>query len=71
MIRAAAVPFAVGARVGPYEIRGWLGAGGMGDVYRAHDARLARDVAIKVIPEAVATDASRVRRFEEEAPPGS
>jgi eukaryotic-like serine/threonine-protein kinase len=67
MIRAAAMPIAVGARIGPYEILGWLGAGGMGDVYRARDARLARDVAIKVIPEALATDASRVRRFEQEA----
>ena len=67
MIRAAAIPIPVGARVGPYEILGWLGAGGMGDVYRARDARLARDVAIKVIPEALATDASRVRRFEQEA----
>jgi eukaryotic-like serine/threonine-protein kinase len=67
MIRAAAMPIAVGARIGPYEILGWLGAGGMGDVYRARDARLARDVAIKVIPEGFATDASRVRRFEQEA----
>jgi Tol biopolymer transport system component/tRNA A-37 threonylcarbamoyl transferase component Bud32 len=67
MIRAAAIPLAVGASIGPYEILGWLGAGGMGDVYRARDARLARDVAIKVIPEALAADASRVRRFEQEA----
>src|SRR4051812_24822187 len=67
MIRAAAMPIPVGAKIGPYEILGWLGAGGMGDVYRARDARLARDVAIKVIPEALATDASRVRRFEQEA----
>ncbi len=61
------MPIAVGARIGPYEILGWLGAGGMGDVYRARDARLTRDVAIKVIPEALATDASHVRRFEQEA----
>jgi Tol biopolymer transport system component len=67
MIRAAAMPIAVGARIGPYEILGWLGAGGMGDVYRARDVRLARDVAIKVIPEALATDTSRVQRFEQEA----
>jgi Tol biopolymer transport system component len=67
MIRAAATPIPVGARIGPYQILGWLGAGGMGDVYRARDARLARDVAIKVIPAALATDASRVRRFEQEA----
>jgi hypothetical protein len=65
MIRAAAMPIAVGARIGPYEILGWLGAGGMGDVYRARDVRLARDVAIKVIPEALATDTSRVQRFEQ------
>ena len=67
MIRAAAMPIAVGARIGPYEILGWLGAGGMGDVYRARDVRLARDVAIKVIPEALAADTSRVQRFEQEA----
>jgi Tol biopolymer transport system component len=67
MIRAAAMPIAIGSRIGPYEILGWLGAGGMGDVYRARDPRLARDVAIKVIPEALATDANRVRRFEQEA----
>jgi serine/threonine-protein kinase len=67
MIRAAAMPIAVGARIGPYEILGWLGAGGMGDVYRARDPRLDREVAVKVIPEALATDASRVRRFEQEA----
>src|ERR1700704_2676226 len=67
MIRAAAMPIAVGARIGPYEILGWLGAGGMGDVYRARDVRLARDVAIKGIPEALATDTSRVQRFEHEA----
>src|SRR4051795_7260660 len=63
----SAMPIPAGARIGPYEILGWLGAGGMGDVYRARDARLARDVAIKVIPAALATDASRVRRFEQEA----
>jgi serine/threonine-protein kinase len=67
MIPAAGMPIAVGARIGPYEILGWLDAGGMGDVYRARDARLARDVAIKVIPEALATDANRVQRFEQEA----
>ena len=67
MIPAAARPIAVGATIGPYEIAGWLGAGGMGDVYRARDPRLGREVAIKVIPEALATDASRVHRFEQEA----
>jgi serine/threonine-protein kinase len=67
MIPAAARPIAVGVRIGPYEIAGWLGAGGMGDVYRARDPRLERDVAIKVIPGAFATDARRVHRFEQEA----
>ena len=43
--------FATGAHVGPYEIVGWLGAGGMGEVYRARDPRLGREVAIKLIPE--------------------
>jgi serine/threonine protein kinase len=59
--------FAPGARVGPYEIVGWLGAGGMGEVYRGRDPRLGRDVAIKLIAENVAADAGRVRRFELEA----
>src|SRR6185436_9551511 len=61
------MPIAAGTRIGPYEIVGWLGAGGMGDVYRASDPRLAREVAIKLIPEAFAADASRVHRFEQEA----
>ena len=56
-----------GTRIGPYEIVGWLGAGGMGEVYRARDPRLGREVAIKVIADAFATDASRLRRFEQEA----
>jgi Tol biopolymer transport system component len=56
-----------GTRFGPYEIRQWLGAGGMGDVYRARDPRLGRDVAIKLIAAAVSADPSRVRRFEQEA----
>jgi serine/threonine-protein kinase len=53
--------------IGPYEILGWLGAGGMGVVYRAFDSRLGREVAIKLIPEAAAMDAGRVHRFEQEA----
>ena len=61
------MPIAAGTSIGPYEIVGWLGAGGMGEVYRARDPRLGRDVAIKLIPETFATDASRVRRFEQEA----
>lgn len=56
-----------GARLGAYEIRGPLGAGGMGEVFRAWDLRLERDVAIKVLPEALGADADRVRRFEREA----
>ena len=56
-----------GSRLGPYEIIGSLGAGGMGEVYRARDARLQRDVAIKVLPQSVATDADRLARFAREA----
>ena len=56
-----------GTIIGPYEITGWIGAGGMGEVYRARDSRLGRDVALKVIAEAVAADAGRVQRFEQEA----
>jgi serine/threonine protein kinase len=58
---------AAGVRLGPYEILAPLGAGGMGEVYRARDGRLGRDVAIKVLPEAVAADPERLRRFEQEA----
>ncbi|MGA9966705.1 MAG: serine/threonine-protein kinase [Terriglobales bacterium] len=56
-----------GTKLGPYEIQSPLGAGGMGEVYRARDSRLGRDVAIKVLPEAFARDAERLRRFETEA----
>jgi Protein kinase domain/WD40-like Beta Propeller Repeat len=56
-----------GDRVGPYEIVSTLGAGGMGEVHRARDPRLGREVAIKVLPEAVALDAERLARFEREA----
>ena len=58
---------APGARLGPYEIVAPLGAGGMGEVYRARDSRLDRDVAVKVLPADVADDASRLARFEREA----
>jgi serine/threonine protein kinase len=54
-------------RVGPYEIVAALGAGGMGEVYRARDTRLGRDVAIKVLPAAFAADPERLKRFEREA----
>jgi eukaryotic-like serine/threonine-protein kinase len=56
-----------GTKLGPYEIQSLLGAGGMGEVYRAKDTRLGRDVAIKVLPEKLARDAERLQRFETEA----
>lgn len=56
-----------GTRLGPYEIVTPIGAGGMGEVYRARDTRLDRDVAIKVLPSAVASDPDRLARFEREA----
>ena len=58
---------AAGSKLGPYEILGTLGAGGMGEVYRARDARLGRDVAIKILPEGFAQSPDRLRRFEQEA----
>jgi len=57
----------VGARLGPYEITAFLDAGGMGEVYRARDTRLDRGVAVKVLPETLAGDPDRLRRFEQEA----
>ena len=54
-------------RLGPYEILAPLGAGGMGEVYRARDTRLGREVAIKVLPAALASDPERLKRFEREA----
>src|ERR1700730_13321891 len=58
---------AAGSRLGPYEILSPLGAGGMGEVYRARDTRLKRDVAVKVLPASFSKDADRLRRFEQEA----
>ena len=75
--RIAAVPeqadwsvrltLAPGARLGPYEITAAIGAGGMGEVWRATDTRLGRHVAVKLLPAAFATDADRLSRFEREA----
>ena len=56
-----------GARIGHYEVLAKLGEGGMGEVYRARDTRLARDVALKVLPDSFAADPERIARFEREA----
>jgi Tol biopolymer transport system component len=61
------VTLSAGTRLGPYEVQGRLGAGGMGEVWRARDSRLQRDVAIKVLPSEVSSDAGRLKRFEKEA----
>ncbi|HTO87138.1 MAG TPA: protein kinase [Thermoanaerobaculia bacterium] len=58
---------AAGSRLGPYEILAPLGVGGMGEVYRAQDTRLGREVAVKVLPAELSSDASRLKRFEKEA----
>ena len=60
-------PSAVGQQLGPYTVHALLGAGGMGDVYRAHDSALGRDVAIKVLPPAFTNDPDRLARFDREA----
>jgi Tol biopolymer transport system component len=61
------MPLAAGNRLGPYEILSALGAGGMGEVYRARDTKLDREVAIKILPEAFAADTERIARFQREA----
>src|SRR6202050_3334144 len=58
---------AAGTKLGPYEIQSSLGAGGMGEVYRARDTRLGREVALKILPESFAGEGDRLRRFEQEA----
>src|SRR5260370_6180730 len=57
----------IGSRVGPYEIVAPIGAGGMGEVFRARDSKLNRDVALKILPEAFASDPDRLARFSREA----
>src|SRR5512141_919055 len=61
------MPLVTGVKLGPYEILGGLGAGGMGEVYRARDTRLDRTVAIKILPEHLSFDPGRRARFEREA----
>src|SRR5579863_4570968 len=61
------MPLAAGTRFGPYEVAALIGAGGMGEVYRARDTKLKRDVALKVLPEAFARDPERMARFQREA----
>ena len=56
--------FTSGTKLGPYEIQSPLGAGGMGEVYRAHDTKLGRDVALKVLPEQFAREPERLARFQ-------
>jgi eukaryotic-like serine/threonine-protein kinase len=61
------MPLSPGTRLGPDEITATIGAGGMGEVYRARDVNLACDVALKVLPDAFATDSDRLARFDREA----
>src|SRR5499427_2014817 len=61
------MPLSVGDKLGHYEVLSLLGQGGMGEVYRARDTKLKRDVALKVLPEAFASDPARMARFQREA----
>jgi eukaryotic-like serine/threonine-protein kinase len=67
IIRNKQLPLPLGARLGPYEILSALGAGGMGEVYRARDTRLGRSVALKVVKASGAGDPALLERFEREA----
>jgi Tol biopolymer transport system component len=67
IIRFLFMPLVVGDRVGPYEVLSSLGSGGMGEVYRARDTKLGRDVALKILPAASGSDPDRIARFEREA----
>src|SRR5262249_52844582 len=61
------MPITIGTRIGPYEIKSRLGEGGMGVVFRAHDTKLGRDVAIKALPDLLSDDPDRLSRFQREA----
>ena len=61
------MPLQPGTRLGNYEVLSELGSGGMGEVYKAKDLKLGREVAIKVLPQEMASDSQRLRRFEQEA----
>src|SRR6266511_5731316 len=66
-VESSVLALSPGTRLGPYEIVSAIGAGGMGEVYRARDPRLNREVAIKVLPASFSNDPDRLRRFEQEA----
>jgi len=61
------MPVTIGSRIGRYEVTGLLGQGAMGEVYRAFDERLGREVAVKVLPAVFSADAERLKRFDQEA----
>src|ERR1700677_465083 len=67
MYNPATLPLTPGSKLGPYEILSLIGTGGMGEVYRARDARLGRDVPINILPASFSNDQDRLRRFEQEA----
>jgi serine/threonine protein kinase len=67
IIAAHEMALTSGTKFGPYQIESLLGAGGMGEVYRARDARLNRDVAIKILPASFSSDADRLQRFAQES----